>query len=71
MNSPKPVVKVTAKPQDSILKPPIYNTANNSCEFGASSNECKEYMMSLEKELDNVLKSKPSMKGMTSIGTKF
>lgn len=71
MNSPKPVVKVTAKPQDSSFKPPIYNMANNSSAFGVCNNECKEYMMSLEKELDIVLKSKPSTKEMINIGTKF
>jgi len=35
---------------------------------GVSVNDCKEYMMSLEKELGNVLKCKPSMKGMTNMG---
>lgn len=35
---------------------------------GVSSNDCKEYMMSLEKELGNLLKSKPSMKGMKNMG---
>lgn len=38
---------------------------------GVSVNDCKEYMMSLEKELANVLKCKPPMKGMKNMGTNF
>lgn len=65
------MVKVATQSQDYVLKPPMYNMANNSSEYGIFNNECKEYMMSLEKELDTVLKSKPSMKEMTSIGIIF
>jgi len=38
---------------------------------GVSSNDCKEYMMSLEKELGNLLKCKPTMKGMKNMGMSF
>lgn len=38
---------------------------------GVSSNDCKEYMMSLEKELGNLLKCKPTMKGMKNMGMNF
>jgi hypothetical protein len=36
---------------------------------GVSANECKEYMITLEKELEKVLKCKPSMRGMKNMGT--
>lgn len=36
---------------------------------GVSVSDCKEFMMSLEKELANVLKCKPPMKGMKNMGT--
>lgn len=66
------MVKVPAKPLNSVLKQPMHiMVANNSSENGVSINECKEYMISLEKELDGVLKSKLTLKGMTNIGTKF
>lgn len=43
-------------------KPPV---AGN----GVSASDCKEYMISLEKELGNLLKNKPSfMKGMKNMG---
>jgi len=38
---------------------------------GVSSNDCKEYMMSLERELGNLLKCKPTMKGMKNMGMNF
>lgn len=72
LNSPQPdVVNVTPKPVTSVLKTPMYKMLNKSTDGAFSINECYEYMMSLENELNSVLKTKPSMKGMTNIGTNF
>lgn len=38
---------------------------------GVSANDCKEYMISLERELEKVLKCKPSMRGMKNMGIYF
>lgn len=69
MNSPKAVaIKVAAKPQDPINKLPIFNVASKPVGNGVSANDCREYMVSLEKELGNVLKFKPPMKGIKNMG---
>lgn len=44
------------------------NKPSNGNGNGVSSNDCKEYMVSLEKELGKLLKCKPSMKGMKNMG---
>lgn len=69
LNSPKAaIIKVATKPQDPVNKLPMFNIPNKpTTGNGVSSNDCKEYMMSLEKELGNLLKSKPSMKGMKNM----
>jgi len=73
LNSPKAaIIKVATKPQDPVNKLPMFNIPNKpTTGNGVSSNDCKEYMMSLEKELGNLLKSKPSMKGMKNMGMDF
>lgn len=38
---------------------------------GVSTIDCKEYMISLEKELENVLKHKPSKTRMKNMGMLF
>jgi len=73
LNSPKAAVtKVAAKPQDPIDKLPVFNVPNKppTTGNGVSVNDCKEYLISLEKELGNLLKCKPylSMKGMKNMG---
>lgn len=35
---------------------------------GVSVNDCKEFMISLEKELANVIKCKPPLRGMKNMG---
>jgi len=67
------VIKVAAKPQDPTTnKLPVFNVPNKppSTGNGVSANDCKEYLISLEKELGNLLKCKPylSMKGMKNLG---
>lgn len=70
LNSPKAaVIKVAVKPQDPVNKLPVFNIPNRpTVGNGVSATDCKEYMMSLERELGNVLKTKPSMKGMKNMG---
>lgn len=70
LNSPKAaIIKVATKPQDPVNKLPMFNIPNKpTTGNGVSSNDCKEYMMSLEKELGNLLKCKPSMRGMKNMG---
>lgn len=73
LNSPKAaIIKVPAKPQDPISKLPIFNIPNKPATGnGVSATDCKEYMISLENELGNLLKSKPSIKGMKNMGKNF
>lgn len=70
LNSPKAAaIKVVAKPQDPVNKIPVFNVPNKpNSGNGVSSNDCKEFMISLEKELGNVLKCKPSTRGMKNLG---
>lgn len=71
LNSPKAtVVKAVAKPQDPVSKLPMFNVPNKppTSGNGVSVNDCKEFMISLEKELANVLKCKPPMRGMKNMG---
>jgi len=73
LNSPKAAVtKVAAKPQDPVDKLLVFNVPNKPPTIGngVSVNDCKEYLISLEKELGNLLKCKPhlSMKGMKNMG---
>lgn len=71
MNSPKAVaIKVAAKPQDPT-RLPMFNIPNKPAGNGVSANDCREYMVCLEKELGNVLKCKPSMKNMKNMGMIF
>ncbi|VVC32226.1 Protein kinase, ATP binding site,Protein kinase domain,Serine/threonine-protein kinase, active site,POLO [Cinara cedri] len=69
LNSPKAVaIKVAVKPQDPVNRLPIFNMANKPpAGNGVSANDCREYMISLEKELGNLLKCKPPMKGMKNM----
>lgn len=69
LNSPKAaIIKVASKPQDPVNKLPMFNIPNKpTTGNGVSSNDCKEYMMSLERELGNLLKCKPTMKGMKNM----
>lgn len=69
LNSPKTAVtKVAIKPQDPVNKLPIFNMPNISpiAGNGVSANDCKEYMISLEKELGLLLKK--GMKEMKNMG---
>lgn len=72
MNSPKAVaIKVAAKPQDPITRIPMFNVPNKPAGNGVSANDCREYMVCLEKELGNLLKCKPPMKDMKNMGMIF
>lgn len=59
------MVKVAVKPQESVFKPALYNLPN------WPNIDAKNYMISLEKELENVLKSRPSTKGVKNMGTEL
>ncbi|KAL4113809.1 hypothetical protein QTP88_017381 [Uroleucon formosanum] len=69
LNSPKPaVIKTDSKPQDLGLKRPMFTVPSRpSVGNGVSTIDCKEYMISLEKELENVLKHKPSKTRMKNM----
>lgn len=73
LNSPKSsVIKATIKPQDPINKLPLFNAVPNkpTAGNGVSANDCKEYMVNIEKELAKLLKCKPTMRGMKNKGMK-
>lgn len=74
LNSPKAsVIKAVTKPQDPVNKLPMFNIPNKppTTGNGVSVNDCKEYMISLEKELGNLLKCKPPMRGIKNMGINF
>ncbi|XP_060840506.1 serine/threonine-protein kinase PLK1-like [Rhopalosiphum padi] len=67
LNSPKNIViKTASKPQDPDFKPLVLNLPSRPGN-GVSAIDCKEYMISLEKELRNVLKSKSSKTRMRNM----
>lgn len=71
LNSPKNIViKTASKPQDPDFKPLVLNLPSRPGN-GVSAIDCKEYMISLEKELRNVLKSKSSKTRMRNMGMIF
>ncbi|XP_050528364.1 serine/threonine-protein kinase polo-like [Daktulosphaira vitifoliae] len=69
LNSPKAsIIKAVSKPQDPIGKLPLFNVPNKvTGGNGVSATECKDYMVSLEKELGSLLKNKPLMKAVTNM----
>ncbi|XP_050442073.1 serine/threonine-protein kinase PLK1-like [Adelges cooleyi] len=69
LNSPKAaVIKAVTKPQDPANKLPLFNVPNRAVGGnGVSASDCKEYMISLERELGNLLKNKPITRGMTNM----
>lgn len=69
LNSPKAVVtKAASKSQDSSKVPP-FNLPNRVIDGnGVSVSECKEHMLSLEKELEKLLKTNLAKKGMINMG---
>ncbi|XP_025193335.1 serine/threonine-protein kinase polo-like isoform X2 [Melanaphis sacchari] len=63
LNSPKLSVtktKIASKPQDPCFKSPVLNMPSKPIGNGVSKIDCKDYMISLEKELGNLLKCKLS-----------
>jgi len=73
LNSPKTsVIKTASKPQDPVFKSPVLNVPSKpSIGNGVSKIDCKNYMISLEKELRNLLKCKPSRTRMRNMGMLF
>lgn len=69
LNSPKPAVnKSASKPQDPGLKRSMFTVPSRpSVENGVSTIDCKEHMISLEKELESLLNRKPSKTKMINM----
>jgi len=71
VNNPKSTIDLLLNTQNLVINSPTNVPNKPVVENGVSSIEVRDYLIVLEKHLGNVLKSKPSTKGMSNMGIKW